>query len=321
MPFEIVKNDICNMQVDAIVNAANPQTFTDHSINYGLLQRARKQLFNFRKKNSNLTYGDAVITRTYKSNSRYVVYTAPPLWQDGEHNEEALLKQCYHKSLSLALKHRCKSIAFPLLPSENNTFPKELAFRIAINTFSQFMLNHEIQIYLVTSDYPCNFLPKTLKDSLQKYIAEHYTPENDYFSFPFVSLVNVPYKEDPLLRELEYLMDELDETFSEALIRLIDQKGLKDSDVYNKVEIDRRHFNKIKNNKNYKPRKTTCLALAFALELNIDETRDFIGTAGYALTRSNKFDIIIEYFINECNYNLGALNKALVAFNQPIIGE
>lgn len=318
MPFEIVKNDICNMQVDAIVNAANPQTFTDHNINYGLLQRARKQLFNFRKKNSNLTYGDAVITRTYKSNSRYVVYTAPPVWQDGEHNEEALLKQCYQKSLSLALKHRCKSIAFPLLPSENNTFPKELAFRIAINAFSQFMLNHEIQIYLITPDNPCNFLPKTLKDSLQKYIAEHYTPENHY-PLPLLSAVTVLHPKDPCARELEYLMDKLEETFSEALIRLIDQKGLKDSAVYNKARIDRRHFNKIINNKNYQPRKSTCLALAFGLELNLDETRDLLGTAGYALTHSSPADILIEHYINEHDYNLENINPILAAFNQPLI--
>ena len=115
-------------------------------------------------------------------------------------------------------------------------------------------------------------------------------------------------------------MKEIDETFSEALVRLIDQKGLKDPDVYKKANIDRKFFSKIKNNKNYKPSKATCVAFAIALELNLDETRDFIGKAGYALTHSSKFDIIVEYFILEGNYNSFEINEVLFAFEQPLIG-
>ena len=121
-------------------------------------------------------------------------------------------------------------------------------------------------------------------------------------------------------RKLEDLMKEIDETFSEGLIRLIDQKGLKDPDVYKKANIDRKLFSKIKNNKDYKPSKMTCVAFAIALELNLDEARDLIGKAGYALTHSSKFDIIIEYFILEGNYNSFEINEVLFAFGQPLIG-
>ena len=89
--------------------------------------------------------------------------------------------------------------------------------------------------------------------------------------------------------------------------------------VSSEANIDRKLFNKIKNNKDYKPGKATCLAFAIALELNLDETRDLIGKAGYALTHSSKFDIIIEYFIREQNYNCIEINEVLFAFGQPML--
>ena len=121
-------------------------------------------------------------------------------------------------------------------------------------------------------------------------------------------------------RKLEDLMEELDETFSQSLLRLIQQKGMKDPDVYKKANMDRKHFAKIRKNKEYQPNKITALALAFALELNLDETKDFIGRAGFALTHSSKMDIIVEHFIENGNYDIFELNETLFAFNQPLIG-
>ena len=121
-------------------------------------------------------------------------------------------------------------------------------------------------------------------------------------------------------RSLEDLLDELEETFSEHLIRLIDQKGMKDPDVYKKANVDRKLFSKIKNDKDYRPKKTTALAFAFALELSLDETLDLIGRAGYTLSHSSKFDVIVEYFLVNKNYNVIELNEVLFAFDQPLIG-
>lgn len=119
---------------------------------------------------------------------------------------------------------------------------------------------------------------------------------------------------------MEDLLGEIDDTFSEALLRLIDAKGKTDPEVYKRANIDRKLFSKIRNNPAYQPSKTTALAFAVALELNLDETRDFIGRAGYAISHSNKLDIIVEYFIDRAEYDIFTINETLFAFGQPLLG-
>ena len=121
-------------------------------------------------------------------------------------------------------------------------------------------------------------------------------------------------------RALSDLLDEVDDTFSEALLRLIDAKGKTDPDVYKRANMDRKHFSKIRNKPDYQPSKATALALAVALELNLDETKDFIGRAGYAISHSSKTDIIVEYFIERREYDIFTINETLFAFGQPCLG-
>lgn len=317
MPFEIVRNDLTNMQVDAIVNAANSRPIIGFGTDSGVHKKAGRQLLIARRKIGKIAFGDAAVTPAFNLDAKYVIHAVSPIWQGGKKNETELLESCYTKSLQLALEYGCESIAFPLLAAGNHGFPKELALQIAINTFSKFLMKHEMQIYLVVFNRSAFVLSSKLFHSVQSFIDDTYIQDK------YLEEYNIPTGQkapDIDLYQLEDLMKEMEETFSESLIHLIDQKGLKDPDVYKKANIDRKLFSKIKNNKNYKPSKATCIAFAIALELNLDETRDLIGKAGYALTHSSKFDIIIEYFILEGNYNSFEINEVLFAFDQPMIG-
>ena len=337
MPFEIVRNDICNMQVDAIVNAANPRPVVGYGVDSKLHQKAGKGLLSARQQIGDIAFGDAAITPAFDLDAQHVIHAVSPVWIDGEHNEAKLLEQCYAKALKLALTHQCESIAFPLLASGSNGFPKGQALQIAIHAISKFLMDNEMQIYLVVYDRKAVTLSEKLFHEVKSYIDDTYIEEPrparrnllrcralEGIQFKGMCACAAPAEDEcapPMAapRSLDDLMDELEESFSENLLRLIDQKGLKDPDVYKKANVDRKLFNKIKNNRDYKPNKSTCLAFALALELNLDETRDFIGRAGYALSHSSKFDIIIEYFIREKNYDIFELNQVLFRFGQPVL--
>ena len=115
-------------------------------------------------------------------------------------------------------------------------------------------------------------------------------------------------------------LDNLDAGFSETLLNLIDKTGKKDSEIYNRANVSRQHFSKIRNNPDYKPTKATAIAFAIALELDMQQTEDLISRAGYTLTRSSKFDVIIMYFIQKRNYNMFDINETLYEYDQSLLG-
>lgn len=348
MPFEIVRNDITNMQADAIVNAANPRPLIGYGVDSRIHKKAGKKLLEARRKIGDIPFGEAAVTPAFELDAKYVIHAVTPIWYDGTQNEEKLLASCYRRSLQLALEYGCGSVAFPLLAAGNQGFPKALALQTALQVISSFLLEHEMQIYLVVFDRNVFVLSEKLFHSVKSYIDDHFVEETYTEEYCLSETADERKEELRFLREarhknavagsvqkpdclkevpvsyaprkLDDLMKEVEESFSESLIRIIDQKGLKDPDVYKKANVDRKLFSKIKNNKDYRPGKVTCIAFAIALELSLDETKDLIGRAGYALTHSSKFDIIIEYFILQKNYDMFEINEVLFAFEQPLIG-
>lgn len=340
MPFEIVRNDITNMAVDAIVNTANPKPAIGSGTDAGIHAKAGPALLEARKKIGNIPVGSSAITPGYGLDAKYVIHTVGPVWQGGGHQEENLLRQCYDSALNLALENNCESIAFPLISTGNYGFPKDRALQIAICAFSAFLLEHEMQIYLVVFHKDAFRLSEKLFNRVASYIDENYVQakETAEYGADFNRCNRSAYRrrrdrevresvvlEEPLPRapkamSLEDMLKQADAGFTETLLKLIDQTGKKDSEIYKKANISKQHFSKIRNNPNYKPTKPTAIALALALELDLDATRDLIGRAGYALTNSSKFDLIIRYFIEQGNYNVVEINIALYEFDQALLG-
>ena len=348
MPFEIVRNDIVKMKVDAIVNTANPYPEIGSGVDTAIHKAAGPELLQTRKKIGMIQRGDVAITPGFDLMVKYIIHAVGPVWEGGTAGEADCLRSCYQKSLDLALKYDCRSIAFPLLSTGNYGFPKDQALQIAVSTISNFLLKHDMMIYLVVFTDKAFSLSEKLFTAVQSYIDEHYVAEKIEEEYA-KNLPSAARLEERLIREkrqlkprydedldeifyvqacdsavgaasLEELLQQKEMTFSEALLDWLIRKDINDPDVYKKANIDRKLFSKIRKNPDYKPKKSTAIALALALELDLEETKEFIGRAGYALTHSSKYDIIIEFFINQKNYNVFEINEVLFAYNYPLIG-
>lgn len=342
MPFTIVRNDITAMAVDAIVNTANPRPVIGLGVDSAIHEKAGPELLTARQTIGDINRGCAVITPAYNLPAKYVIHTVGPVWVDGAQNEEILLRSCYENSLRLALEHNCYSIAFPLISTGTYGFPKDKALQIAINAFSSFLLAHEMQIYLVVFDSASYGLSEKLFQGVASYIDQHYVDICASMSYAVeerrefarhrrgveihesvcmeetcvASPVGAPCK----AISLEDMLKKADAGFTETLLKLIDKSGHKDSTIYKRAGLSKQHFSKIRNNPNYKPTKATAVALALALELNVAETNDLIARAGFTLSNSSKFDLIIRYFIEQRNFNIVEINLALYEFDQPLLG-
>lgn len=339
MPFTIVRNDITNMQVDAIVNTANPEPVVGAGTDAAIHQKAGAELLEHRRKIGRIACGSCAVSPAFRLDAKYVIHTVGPVWEGGGKGEEKLLRLCYDNSLKLAVERNCRSIAFPLISSGNYGFPKDKALQIAISAFSAFLLEQELQIYLVVYDRSAFSLSEKLFSGIASYIDENYIAQQAKAQAPYYRSENRRPRCAAAVREacmeaaadfstaalmaapsLKEALEKVDEGFSQRLLRLIDATGKKDSEIYSRANVSRQHYSKIRNNPDYRPTKPTALAFAIALELNMADTLDLIGRAGYALTRSSKFDVILMYFIEKENYNIFDINAALFEFDQPLLG-
>lgn len=336
MPLQIIRQDITKIHVDAIVNAANSSLLGGGGVDGCIHREAGAGLLEECKTLGGCSTGDAKITNAYNLPCKYVIHAVGPQYKDGNHNEEDLLRSCYSTSLKLAKENNCESVAFPLISSGIYGYPKAEALKVAICEISKFLVQNDMMVYIVVYDKTAYKISEKIFADITKYIDDNYVDEH-LLKYPEMCRMNrsdeesvycsniamgvdLCIEEGALADSLEEIINQIDESFSEMLIRKIDEKGLKDSECYKKANIDRKLFSKIRSDKNYKPSKPTAIAFAIALELSLSEAKDMLMKAGFALSHSNKFDLIIEYFISKGNYNIFEINEALFAFDQNLLG-
>ena len=331
MPLEIVRNDITKMPVDAIVNAANTELRMGGGVCGAIFKAAGpQQLQAACEEIGGCPVGEAVATEGFQLPVKYIIHTAGPVWQGGSQGEAELLKSSYWNSMKLAVQLGCESIAFPLISTGIYGYPKEQALQTALSAIHEFLLAQELLVYLVVFDKQSFGFSEKISSSIHQFIDEHYVEahiekdprhrrllEMDISSERMLEEASVPRVES---QSLEEMLKQIDESFSQRLLHFIDEKGMSDVETYRKANIDRKLFSKIRNSAGYTPQKKTAIAFAIALELDLQEAKALLSAAGYTLSRSSVFDLIIEYFITQQNYDIFEINEALFAFDQATLG-
>lgn len=326
MPLITERNDITKIKCDAIVNAANETLLGGGGVDGAIHAAAGRGLLEECRKLGGCKTGEAKITGAYDLPCKYVIHTVGPIWQGGNNNEEALLRNCYKNSLALAKEYELCDIAFPIISAGAYGYPKTEAFDIAVQEISKFLYANDMTVRLVVFEQGMLTIGSKLFGDIKEYIFEnyaevHYSPKmlgaRKAEVFCTEEAVCLGNSESELE---EVLKNALDESFSQMLLRKIDEKGLSDAQCYKKANVDRRLFSKIRSDINYRPSKATAVAFAIALELNEEETAELLMKAGYALSHSSKFDIIIEFFIKKKIYDIFKINEALFAFDQNLLG-
>lgn len=234
-------------------------------------------------------------------------------------------------------------MAFPLISSGVFGYPKDQALKVAMAAISAFLLgsdtDSDMTVFLVIFGREDVQISQKLFAGIEQFIDDNYADAHtdyrrerlraqraaempDAFSLrreaKSISPQAVPAKQT---LTLEDELNRLDESFSQTVLRKIREKGMKNSDCYKKANLDKKLFSKIANDIHYKPKKTTALALAISLKLSLEETRDLLMKAGFALSHSEKFDVIVEYFIRKGQYDIFEINEVLFYYDQPLLGS
>lgn len=356
MPFQIIRNDITKVSADAIVNTANPEPVIGGGTDYAVHKAAGPELLEARKQIGVIRTGQSAATPAYRLSAKFVLHTVSPAWIDGRHQEEEDLRKAYDAALQLADKLECKSVAFPLMAAGTYGFPHDLALSVAIRAFTDFLMDHEIQIYLVLFNAKAFGIAGSIFDDLKSYIDDNYVRERteeeyliDSFQRPNFSAARPSRVEfqrrrrrererdrqdsyegsslqAPIAESLPYESSSLDDflkqhdkTFSEYLLDLLKERNGKDSEVYKRAEVSRQLFSRILNTPDYQPTKSTAIQLALGLQLDLAQTQKLLAAAGYALTRSSKADLVVQYYIERKIYSVTFINAALNDCGLPLL--
>ena len=385
MPFQIVRNDITNMQVDAIVNTASSVPGYGAGIDTAVYEAAgAEKLLEKRREIGVIPPGHSALTEGFRLPAKYIIHTVGTPWQGGDRGEEDILRNCYRSVFGIAVEQGFESLAIPLLASGSFGFPKGIALRIALTEIEHFLSENDMDLYLVVFDEKSFSLSSELYGDIDAYINDNYVEEKtekEYFeaapmaaaaadavarperrrdrdfrkpslaagffhkakaakaSAPAAEADAAADEELPAApiacgapmafsapmgamasKSLEDVVKNLDKTFMELVFSFADAKGLTDVEVQKRANLDRKAFSKLKCGTTKNPSKSTALALAVALELNLDDTKDLLSRAGLALSPCSKQDLIVQYFIEREAYDIYEINVALFEHGEQLLG-
>lgn len=305
--------------------------------------------------------GGAMVTRGFDLPARWIIHAVGPRWIDGHHGEEGLLRRAYRSALDQAARLRVTSVAFPLISAGIYGYPPTAALDVACEEIARFLSDRagtdagEMRVVLAVYDRQAFAESLDCYDEVALCIQDA-QGEESFFACDSAVCAQAAEKSCDLglgpgfdldldlhalaapaaasrrrtcaatpraidETEIAELLEGLDASFSQTVLSLIDARGLTDVEVYKRANLSRQLFSKIRRDQGYKPTKATAVALAIALELSLDECNDLLERAGFSLSSSSKFDVIVRYFIERECYDIYKLNAMLFAFDQPLLGS
>lgn len=361
MPFLIVRDDIARVSADAIVNAANARLQAGGGVCGALFAAAGAANMQAAcDAIGGCPTGSAVSTPAFALDATWVIHAVGPIWRGGLSGEREALRSCYRSVFAEAERLGVRSVAYPLVSAGIYGFPVDEALAIAREETEAFLRDHmDVAVTLVMFDRATLRAGGELFDEIDEYIDDEYVEASPHmrrraerlavevwdaaapdgladagapsgladsaapeaFAAAFGGEAVCAALSAAAPRELDDLLSNLDASFSETLLVLIDERGMTDAEVYHRANLSRQLFSKIRSNRAYRPTKPTAVALAVALELDPRQTQDLLGRAGLALSRSSKFDVIVRFFLERGVHDVFRINEALFAYDQPLLGS
>ena len=356
MPLKIIRQDITKIECDAIVNPSNRYLYPGGGADLSIHEAAGTELLKACEALGGCEVGKAKITPGFNLPCKYVIHTAGPNWLRLKKPDD-VLASCYKECLLLAKENNCESVAFPLIASGTYAFPKERALKIATRVISDFLFDNEMLVYLAVYDKKAFHISKKIFCDVKAYIDDNYASAHSVRNVSEDTAFNcmpVSFNKPNLIEQrreakaertarrsnveseecffaeavceapspsLDDMLRNMDKGFAETLFCYIDEKGMTDVECYKRSNVDKKTFSKIKCNKDYKPSKKTAVSFAIGLGLNPEETNHLLNTAGFSLSKSSVFDVIIEYFVTTGNYtDIFEVNEVLYQFDQITLG-
>lgn len=319
MPFFMIRENITNLKVDAIVCPTNKEPFIGGATELEIHNASGKDLLTDRIKYGTLKEGDMFMTEGYNLQSKHVIHVISPIYNENDSNALKRLSGTYTSILNYASKANIESIAFPLLASGTYLYPKDVAINAALDAIQPYLKVSDITVYLVVFDDESFRVSQTLYQDIQNFIDES-LPNVMMYQRNMHEMNFSQVRYDSNESDIVGIVSKPKETFMKKLFKHIDELDLNEVEVYKRANIDRRLFSKMRSNLDYRPSKETALAFVFALKLNIRQARSLIRKAGYDLSEDINFDLIIRYCIEHEIYDIFMVNEILFNFEEKLLG-